>query len=99
MVCLCIFVVSRRFPDQVLANITVGFEPVQFYRDWIKGDGHDVDALKGPALMPMTSQSKLAPALLRLIGPYLSGDRLDKFRRHYFMFKDALSQFAADEDE
>ncbi len=87
-----IFVVSESRPGK-LASITFGWEPLEFYRQWMGADRVDdhIRALKGPALMSMTPQTKLADALLELVALRLQESRyVDLLKRHYRRFKDAL---------
>ncbi len=87
-----LFVVSSRDPQNVLAQITVGFEPEAFYRRWLgPGLAEGAHSLKGPDLAMMAPQSSWAPALLRVLTPSLNPQRLDLFKARYFLFKKALA--------
>lgn len=88
-----LFGVARRRPKTVIAAITVGFEPLDFYREWLGGGVEEEDLardLKGPALMPMGPESPWAPILLEIATPFLE-DRREAFRHHYGLFKRALA--------
>lgn len=87
-----LFVVSSRDPGNVLAQITVGFEPEAFYRRWLgPGLAEGAKSLKGPDLAMMAPQSSSAPALLRVLAPGLDPRRLNLFKERYFLFKKALA--------
>lgn len=86
-----LFVVSSQDPGNVLAQITVGFEPEAFYRRWLDpGLVEEATLLKGPDLAMMAPQSSWAPALLRVLAPGLDQRRLNLFEECYFLFKKAL---------
>jgi len=87
-----IFVVSESRPGK-LASITFGWEPLEFYRKWMRADKVDDHTrdLKGPALMSMAPQTELAGALLELVALRLQESwYVDLLKRHYRQFKDAL---------
>ena len=88
-------VVGKSRPGKVLAQITFGWEPLDFYVKWMGAKEADamICDLKGPALMHMAPQSKLAPALLELLAPKLQEDLyVQQIKRHYFKFKAVLCQ-------
>jgi hypothetical protein len=88
-------VVGKSRPGDVLARITFGWEPLEFYVEWmgVKEADPEIRALKGPALMHMAPQSKLAPPLLELLAPKLQEDLyVTQIKRHYFKLKAALCQ-------
>lgn len=87
-----ILVLARKQPGQILAMVTMGFEPIAFYQEWMgspPGDKAAATALKGPALAPVSPQNSLASLLLQAASPHLTG-RMEVYRRHYFQFKKAL---------
>lgn len=88
-----VFGVARRRPRTLLVAITVGFEPLDFYRKWL-GGGVEEEALardlKGPALMPMGPESPWSPVLLEIATPFLE-ERREAFRHRYGLFKQALA--------
>lgn len=86
-----IFVVSES--QGKLALITFGWEPLEFYRQWMRADIVDdqIRALKGPALMSMTPQTELADALLELVALRLQDSwYVYLLKRNYQRFKDTL---------
>jgi len=89
-----IFVVSESRPG-VLASITFGWEPLEFYRKWMRSDKIDdvIRDLKGPALMPMAPQTEFSHALLALVALRLKErSYVDFLKRHYRQFKDAPAE-------
>ncbi len=88
-----IFVIGDSRPGRTLANITFGWELLEFYRKWMGIEKADdtVRALKGPALMPMAPQTDLAPVLLELVSPRLQEtEYVELLKRHYHQFKATL---------
>jgi hypothetical protein len=88
---ISIFVVEES--RGVLALITFGWEPLEFYQEWMGADKVDdeIRELKGPALMSMAPQTELADALLELVAQRLEEQPyVDLLKRHYRQFKDAL---------
>lgn len=74
-----------------LAEISWGWEPLDFYQKWgsfpkTKKDAKD---MKGPSLALWGEQSKLAPALLRLFRETLvtSPEFVERIQRHYALFR------------
>ncbi len=86
-----LFVIRDTQPTAVLASITFGWEPLEFYANWIGVNDEITRDLKGPALMPMAPQSELAPASLGLVIPRLrEHGYVELLKRHYRQFKAAL---------
>ena len=84
-------VVAMSNPTAVLAMISWGWEPLEFYRRWGNYPGAEKDAkgMKGPALALMNKQSKLAPALLELVKDVLlaSPEYVERIKQHYTLFR------------
>jgi len=77
-----------------LATIAFGWESKKYYAKWMgDNDPRTIMELKGPALNLASPQSKLAPALLNQINVVLK-DRsyIERLKRHYKLFKDALKK-------
>lgn len=84
-------VIAASNPAVVLAVISWGWEPLSFYRGWGNSPktAKDAEAMKGPALAPLNSQSALAPALLELARNVLlsSPEYVERIKRHYTVFR------------
>lgn len=84
-------VVAQSNPGVVLAVISWGWEPLEFYRRWgsFPKTAKDAKGMKGPALAPLNRQSDLAPALLELAGNVLlsSPEYVERIKRHYALFR------------
>ena len=81
-------------PSKQVALITFGWEPLEFYQEWMGSEALNEEArsLKGPALMLMAPQSELAPELLELVKPKLRETAyIELLKRHYRQFKAVLS--------
>jgi superfamily II DNA or RNA helicase len=78
--------------SKVLATITFGWEPLEFYRRWMRpGKIEDLIQLRGPALMSGAPQTEFSQALLELVAPGLrERSYVSRLKRHYRLFKDAL---------
>jgi hypothetical protein len=81
---------ARAGREGLLASLSFGWEPEQFYRDWAgyplsKAELHD---LKGPALQRMALQSARADEMLEQF-QLLLGDAtyVERIKRHYAMFR------------
>ncbi len=84
------FYVTSSLRNDVEAVICYGWEPVFFYRAWLKDDNpHEIAELKGPALNLGSPQSIHAPAVLELAKDLLLRDQdyIERVKRHYRMFK------------
>ncbi|MBI2920641.1 MAG: SEC-C domain-containing protein [Planctomycetes bacterium] len=78
-----------------LATISWGWESREFYREWMHGaaDEEDLDELQGPALVRMTAQSPLAPALLGIFQEVVLDDAYAaRLKRHYRMFRESVDR-------
>ena len=84
-------VIAMSNPSVVPAVIAFGWEPLAFYRKWghYPGAAEDAKLMKGPCLPPMTKQSELAPALLKLAKGLLlsSPEYVERIKRHYTLFR------------
>jgi hypothetical protein len=77
------------------AVIGWGWEDVEFYKRWFKyGDLADAIELKGPALNRGSPATSLAPALVELVRNVLLKDPeyVERIKRHYRMFREAVDQ-------
>jgi hypothetical protein len=86
-----IHVVEERAPEEVLATISYGWEPPEFYERWY-GSGDPPLKLAGARLEPLGRQSRLAPTLLELFH-HLLGDPVYAARitAHYRAFRSKRS--------
>ena len=80
--------------NEFVAVIAYGWENSKFYADWFgDNDPMIIGELKGPVLNVASPQSELAPILLDKI-KYVLMDRhyVERIKRHYRMFKDAIEK-------
>jgi len=85
-------VVSRKRGKDV-AVIAYGWEDSGFYARWYRqNDPQIIREMQGPILNPGSSQSELAPALLKLVRDILLKDPayIERLKRHYWMFKEKV---------
>ena len=70
---------------QILAVIVFGWESERFYAEWMgDNDRETIKGLKGPCLNRSSSQSKLAPVLLKYVKNILKDKQyVNKIKRHY----------------
>ena len=69
----------------------VGWEDEDFYAKWFGDDDPEtVRGLKGPCLNMMSPQSEFAPALLEKMSLILDEEYIERLKRHYKMFKEAV---------
>ena len=76
--------------SKIWATISYGWESLEFYRQW---GGHHSDPveMKGPYLDTLNPQSEYSPALLNLFRVVLqSPDYVERLKRHYQMFREAV---------
>jgi hypothetical protein len=82
--------------DEFLAYISVGWEALSFYEQWMKAPrlpGMGPVDIKRPSLMPLMPQSRLAQPLLKVLRSYLEDpEHLELFTARYFQFKAQLAQ-------
>jgi len=78
-----------------IAYISLGWEPLSFYQRWMKAPslpGASPVELKGPSLMPLMPQSRLAEPLLKVVRFYVQDkDPVEFFKARYFALKAQLS--------
>jgi len=78
--------------SKIWATIGYGWESLGFYGKW-EGSGRGSIELKGPYLDPLNPQTKYSPALLNLFRFLLtSPDYVERFKRHYQMFRDSVEK-------
>jgi hypothetical protein len=84
-----------------MAIIAYGWESDKFYARWYgENDPETIRDLQGPALNLGSQQSKYAPAFLALIEGILKDRRyVSRLKRHYRIFKDAVDQGKAQEND
>ncbi len=78
-----------------LAVVAYGWESEKFYAKWMRDDSPDViEELKGPSLNMASPQSKLAPAVLKLVKEVLLQDTeyIERLKGHYKMFRDKIDR-------
>ena len=92
------FTVVSRQHEKAIAVIAYGWESAQFYADWF--GQHDPDIIRemqGPILNLGSPQSSLAPALLATVEQLLQDKQyVDRPKRHYAMFRDAIDKETAE---
>jgi hypothetical protein len=86
-------ILSRR-RRKIEAVIAFGWESEKFYTKWLRsGNLSVVKRLKGPILNPGSPQSELAPVLLQEVTFVLQDKHyVDRLKRHYHMFKEAVNR-------
>lgn len=89
-----IFMVLRRdfssdsAPEHVV-SIGFGWEPLEFYVAWMRGDRAGAKEAMGPLIEPLGPRCEYGPALLDLFkrACLSSSDYVGRVRRHYDLFK------------
>ncbi|MCX7016890.1 MAG: hypothetical protein NTW86_30750 [Candidatus Sumerlaeota bacterium] len=78
------------FSRQTWATIAYGWEDVSFYhRSWVSEE--DAWRFKGPSLDPLNTQTEHSSALLELFQDLIRNpDYVERLKRHYSLFKDAI---------
>jgi hypothetical protein len=86
--------IASRYRQKIEAVITFGWENEKFYLKWLGfNDPHVLNQLKGPALNDSSPQSELAPVLLQEVTFVLQDKNyVDRLKRHYHMFKEAVNR-------
>jgi len=77
--------------EKMWATIGYGWESEEFYQKKV-GGSFDAGELKGPFLEPLSQQTEYSAALLELFQSTVlpSPDYVDRLKRHYRMFRDAI---------
>jgi len=73
-------------PGKIWAAITYGWETPEYYASWSRwARGADAEEMATATLEPLSPQTKLAPALLRLFKDVLQSDAayVERLKRHY----------------
>jgi len=87
-------VVAKNNPRAVLANISWGWESLEFYSAWgsFPKTKKDVKMMKGPVLAQLNKQSALAPELLKLAKDLLlsSPEYVERIKKHYARFRKTI---------
>jgi hypothetical protein len=77
--------------QKVVATITYGWEPIEFYKEWMFGEEEDfiIENFKGPALALLSPQSRIADQWLEIFKETLKEDKdyADRLNRHYQLVK------------
>jgi len=79
---------------KLLATIAFGWERKKYYAKWMgDNDPKTIRDIKGPVLNLASTQSKLAPALLKQIKVVLQDKNyIERLKRHYNLFKDKIAK-------
>lgn len=79
--------------DNILATIGYGWESLEFYRKWMGSDDFIQD-VKGPILELGGSQTKFAPAFLKIFKTVILKDEayIERLNRHYHLFKQEIKR-------
>ena len=89
------FSVISSVTKQVEAVIAYGWESPQFYVKWIKDNNPNIiRELRGPVLNRTSPQSKLAPAILKMVKNVILKDQtyVQRLKAHYKMFRDHIDK-------
>ncbi len=89
------FSVLSEEKKEVVATIAYGWENLNFYKEWMGfGSSSMIQKLKGPILNPGSPQSKLAPALLKIIKEVVLKDKdyIRRLRTHYSLVKSVVDK-------
>ena len=79
----------------IVAVIAYGWEPAEFYAQWMRDDSPDViEELKGPSLNLASPQSQYAPAVLELLKETVLCDEkyIERIKEHYRMFREKIDK-------
>ena len=79
-------------PGDILATINYGWESVEFYTRWLRGDEESGREIVAAELDPLNAQSRLSQGLLLLFRHVVANDPayVQRLARHYDMFKAAI---------
>ncbi len=85
-------VVSPLTKNKIWATINYGWESVKYYESWMQGDREDAREMAGATLDTLNVQTQYAEALLELFESLLLTDQayIDRLKRHYRQFKEAI---------
>ncbi len=92
-----IFTVASSAEKDIVAVIGWGWESRAFYIKWMRDDDPDIiTELMGPSLNSLSSQASFAPALVTLFQKVLLPDvvYIQRVKRHYYMFREAVGKAA-----
>lgn len=80
---------DRRGPPRHIATLGYGWEPLQFYIDWMHGDREGAEFARGPIVEPNSPISGIEHRLLEVFQRMCLSDPayVDRVRRHYEKFK------------
>ena len=84
------FSVFSSHSNQVEAVISYGWETLEFYAQWMGDeDSERVRELQGAILNPLSPQSDMAPAILKMVQDVVLQDQayIERLKEHYGMFK------------
>jgi len=85
-----LFSVVSSVREDVEAVVTWGWEPLEFYRQWMGDDDEELIAeIKGPGLNLCSPQSRLAPGILAATEDLLLQDDayVERVKQHYALFR------------
>jgi hypothetical protein len=84
------FLVASSAAAKPVAAIGYGWESPEYYARWMKSDDiASARAASGAALNPLSPQSKVAPAVLRMVRELALQDEayIDRLKAHYMMVR------------
>ena len=84
---------ARAGRSPLLASLSYGWEPEQFYRDWASFplDEDDMAEIKGPGLQRLAPQSPRAAEMLGHFCTLLEDAAyVERIKRHYAMFRETI---------
>lgn len=78
--------------EEVVATIGFGWEELDFYMKWAHGDKDIGKHMKGPVLELTGVHTKYSERALILFKEFIKQDEvfLERLKKHYKMFKEAL---------
>lgn len=84
-------VISVKSPE-ILATISYGWESKEYYNEWFGGmESSILEDFARPNLALGLQQSKYAADFLRLFKVIIKDEKyVDRFKRHYFLFKEIV---------
>jgi hypothetical protein len=86
--------VISRATNKAVAHISYGWESVDFYLKWTKGDLSQAIDCQGPYLDPLNPQSANSNIFLMLFEKFVMQDKayMERLKQHYSLFKAALKR-------